>query len=466
MKQRKFVQLLPAIVLGVSAVSSCVKEESVQGLLNAQRPVFETEPKSGAYLRGSSATLTARAMNLDDGTLSVKWYDARTLQPVSDGVEVSTQGNVTTTTLSLTDLRQTQSYYVVATNVNPAATGKKSMFVVSATATLTVGTRDAASAVYWKNLRDTAFKLPWTSSVRMQVVVASDATLASRTFTWYACDTMPKGRLPQGAILGTAQTSNTPSLDTISAAVIDVPQLAGSKFVYVQVIQTLSGSGDSIGRPVDTSYSAIAEVDFYAAKPKITTQPKSVQVIVSDTATLKVVASGLNGTNALQYQWQKRDATTGRWSDIAANENLLAPTNTTTMRLTQTSVNVTGEWYRVKVVDVNSTYQDRDSLYSDSVKVSFALRKAKALIDSVVRQSDGSLKVYARAQSQGSLSYQWRKLAANGVDQALGTDSDTLGSTDATQGFCYYVKVTDVIAADSDTTEASEDTAASAAVCL
>jgi hypothetical protein len=446
-----FKSMFPAIALaGMVAIAtvSCTNEEVIEAVTNAEVPYITKQPKGGTFLKGATATLSVDAYVRDGGALSYQWYK----QGEDDDLPQAIAVNGTSETYSLnTGTESEYVYYVVVTSTNAAVNGKKVRTTTSEEVEVTVGLKNVAAAKFTKNLTGGSYKLP-ASPVKLQVSVAKDKDVVSRTFTWYKSDTLPKGKKPVGTQLGNPQSSNSAPIDTAASYILALPT-AGTFYVFAEVVSNIA-TADSVGKASDTSYSAIAEFVLYAAKAEITAQPKSAAIVVGDTAQFAVTAKGLN--TPLAYQWQKKNATSGKWEDVA---------NSTwdTLTVTSVAVDTSGDFYRVQVTDINATYSDTSVVISDSVKFTAAAKTVNPVITKFVQQ-DADLKV--TATGRGTLSYKWYKIdVATGIKSVVeSATNDTL--TSPTGGYCYYVDVTDKIAADSDTAVQGEKTVSSAELCI
>ncbi len=223
----------------VSTLLGAVSSNIVTLTATATAPTITTQPTSQTVVSGSSATFTVAATG--SGTLSYQWYNA------GGAISSATGASYTTSTAG--------TYYVIVTNT---------------VGTSTASTTSSTAALY-VNVPPTVTSQPASQAVTSPNTATFTAAATGNgtlSYQWYNAS---------GAISGATSSSYTTGT-------------AGS--YYVVVTNTLNGTTTST-----TSSTATLTVN---SAPTITTQPASQTVVLGNSATFSVAATG---TGTLSYQW-------------------------------------------------------------------------------------------------------------------------------------------------------------------
>ena len=172
--------------------------------------------------------------------------------------------------------------------------------------------------------------------------------------------------------------------------------------------------------------SSAATLTVTAAKPTITTQPKSVSVALGSTATFKVVASG----SGLKYQWQYKKSGATSWTSWSGK-------TAATLTVTASSTNG-GCQYRCKVSNAGGT------VYSSAATLTVTGSTAKPTITTQPKSVSvtlGTTTTFKVVASGSGLKYQWQYSKNNGASWTdwSGMTAATLSvKASATNNGCLY----------------------------
>lgn len=261
---------------------------------SATAPTITTQPASQSVNSGSSATFTVAATG--NGTLTYQWYAGS----VGSGTAISgaTAASYTTGTAG--------TYYVVVTNTLNGTSAS----TTSSAATLTVNSASAPTIT----TQPTSQSVNAGGSVTFTVAATGSGTL---TYQWY---------FGGSAISGATGTSYTISSVTTANA--------GSYYVVVT---------NTVGTSTATTTSATATLTVNSA-PTITTQPASQTVVLGNSATFSVTATG---TGTLSYQWYKGGVGSG---------TAISGATSATYTIAQTTSASAGSYYVAVTNSVGTTY--------------------------------------------------------------------------------------------------------------
>ncbi len=246
------------IVTNTVGTTTATTTSSTATLYVNVAPTITTQPTSQSVNSGSSAIFTVAATG--NGTLSYQWYTGT----AGSGTAISgaTAASYTTSTPG--------TYYVVVTNTLNSTTTT----TTSSNATLTVSTA-ASPTITTQPVSQTVSA---GGSVTFSVAATGSGTL---TYQWY---------FGGAAISGATSASYTVSSVAASNA--------GSYYAIVT---------NTVGTSTASTTSSTATLMVNSA-PTITTQPSSQTVVLGNSATFSVAATG-SGT--LSYQWYKGSVGSG-----------------------------------------------------------------------------------------------------------------------------------------------------------
>ena len=258
-------------------VTITVKEPAP--LVDAQTPVFKTQPVSGEHNLNAVVSLTVKAEVSDGGAVTYQWY--RNDSPISGATGESFKAD--TSALGET------SYKVQAVNKNDSATGKKKASAFSNVATIRIVDSSKTNA-----------KVPLISdhpksktynkgdAPVVLTVTASSTDSGTLTYQWYV-----NGKEIDGA----TTPSYTPKIDK-----------AGEFTYYVKVTNTIADNHNvGLKSASTTSENAVIIVKelVNAQTPMIHEQPKGATYKKGDTAAVLSVSATVSDGGKLSYKWYK-----------------------------------------------------------------------------------------------------------------------------------------------------------------
>ncbi|MGP1530765.1 MAG: hypothetical protein ACTTI5_01060 [Treponema sp.] len=405
-------------------VTITVKEPAP--LVDAQTPVFKTQPVSGEHNLNADVSLTVKAEVSDEGAVTYQWY--RNDSPISGATGENYKAD--------TSAPGETSYKVEAVNKNDSATGKKKASAFSNVATIRI-----------VDLSKTNAKVPSISAHPASktynkgnapdalTVTASSTDSGTLTYQWY---------VNGNVISGGTNYNYTPKTDE-----------AGEFTYYVKVTNTITDNGDGgLKSASATSENAVITVKelVNAQTPKIHKQPIGATYKKGDTAAVLSVSATVSDGGKLSYKWYK-DGTEISGADKA--EYKPATDTIGTFKYTVKILNnlefATGN----KNAEITSseaviTVNDPDKTNAavpEEINVS-----GKNVYDKGDKAAE-PLTVTAKSTDGGTLSYQWY---LNGEAITGATQNTYTPKTDTEGEFKYKVKVINTLASATGNTKAEK----------
>lgn len=385
-------------------------------LVDAQTPVFKTQPVSGEHNLNAVVTLTVKAEVSDGGAVTYQWY--RNDSPISGATGENYKAD--------TSAPGETSYKVEATNKNDSATGKKKASAFSNVATIRI-----------VDLSKTNAKVPSISAHPASktynkgdapdalTVTASSTDSGTLTYQWY---------VNGNVISGGTNYNYTPKTDE-----------AGEFTYYVKVTNTITDNGDGgLKSASATSENAVITVKelVNAQTPKIHKQPIGATYKKGDTAAVLSVSATVSDGGKLSYKWYK-DGTEISGADKAEYKPATDTIGTFkyTVKILNNLESATGN----KNAEITSseaviTVNDPDKTNAavpEEINVS-----GKNVYDKGDKAAE-PLTVTAKSTDGGKLSYQWY---LNDAEITGETQNTYIPKTDTEGQFKYKVKVTNTLA--------------------
>ncbi|MCL2193239.1 MAG: hypothetical protein FWB78_07575 [Treponema sp.] len=297
-----FVLLASAIIF-----ASCDMGTETVEIRDVATPVITTQPAGGPIGIGQHHTMTVEATG--EG-LSFQWFQFVTPyefeNSLSQLIEGAVEASFTTPSLYV---EGAHNFYVIVTNTNNQATGRREISVRSYPAMITVNDPNNAMfpiiTAHPENVGNVIFRRHMEIPVLSVAAETEDGGEIS--FQWFVADELTN--LVGREISGATGSSFSPSV------FLDEP---GSFYFFVRVTNTNIAVS---GRRQSFSLSNPAFVDVVpnpsAEEPIITTQPVGAILFLGDeVAPISVVADTDDG-GVLSFQWQTSPTATGTFSDIA-----------------------------------------------------------------------------------------------------------------------------------------------------
>ena len=154
----------------------------ITAIYDAATPVFTTEPQSRSVKLSIPVTLKAVVAVPDSGTVTYQWYSFSIDNPSAGGTVIA---GATDTTLAVkTDELGTYSFYVVVTNTNNRANGKKIVTTESALITVAVMEGDLIDAEF-PVVSGPANMLVEVDTDTVLTVTASSPDSGTLSYQWY-----------------------------------------------------------------------------------------------------------------------------------------------------------------------------------------------------------------------------------------------------------------------------------------
>lgn len=258
-------------------VTITVKEPAP--LVDAQTPVFKTQPVSGEHNLNEVVPLIVKAEVSDGGAVTYQWY--RNDSPISG----ATGENYKADTSALGET----SYKVQAVNKNDSATGKKTASAFSNVATIRIVDSSKINAkVPQISVHPEGRTYNKGDAPVALTVTASSTDGGTLTYQWYV-----DGK----KIDGETNPSYTPKTDK-----------AGKFTYYVKVTNTITDNHDGGSKSAsEGSKNAVIIVKelVNAETPKIHKQPIGATYKKGDTAAVLSVSAAVSDGGKLSYKWYK-----------------------------------------------------------------------------------------------------------------------------------------------------------------
>jgi hypothetical protein len=305
---------LTAVLVGAALIlAGCPDPNNTPDPVNAAAPLIKTQPKGASYTLGASATaLTVSAEADDGGILSYQWFsnsmaDTDSGTPLEDAVSLSYKPS--------TAKSGTVYYYVVVTNTNSSATGKKTAKTVSDYATVIVNDPDNAELPVITRQPVSAAYLKGAEAVLLSVT-ATVSEGGSLSYQWFINT-------------DASNVGGTSIEDAVDDSYAPSTAEAGVFYYYVEVTNTdNSVTGNKTAKTVSAYAAITVNNPAGAALPVITQQPAGAIYLQSEQAAALTVTASVSDGGVLSYQWYKAagaNATSGGTS-VGAGASFVPPT--------------------------------------------------------------------------------------------------------------------------------------------
>jgi hypothetical protein len=385
---------------------------------------------------GTKPILSVEAKITDGGQLTYQWYesdDKDALLPAYTAIDSATAYEYLPNTMT----EGTMYYYVRVTNVNSDDPNKKPSTVFSAKVEVEVGPKSVKPSKFATDLKSGEYKL-YTGGIKLTVKIVAPSDLddlSTLKFAWYKSDSAnvaTYGTLIDG--FSSTVEKDTNFCTNGSEFALTLKEL-GTTYYAVKVIASIP-KGDTVRTASDTAWSATAKIVVRAVeKPKITTEPASIEYIVGNAPTqnwkraLSVVATGENTT----YQWQKKIIdTTSLGKDTTYWSNVAGATTSSYEPLPAVADDTVEHqcYYRVRVY---ATASVGGTDYKDSVDSKEVLVEAKQIITNLKIITEPASFTYT-VGSQNTLPNWQKKLrvAAEGENLTYQWQNGVKGKKDVT----------------------------------
>ncbi|MGP1474236.1 MAG: hypothetical protein ACTTJ1_02390 [Treponema sp.] len=394
-------------------VTITVKEPAP--LVDAQTPVFKTQPVSGEHNLNAVVSLTVKAEVSDGGAVTYHWY--RNDSPISG----ATGENYKADTSALGET----SYKVQAVNKNDSATGKKKASAFSNVATIRIVDSSKTNAnVPSISVHPASKTYNKGETPDVLTVTASSTDSGTLTYQWYV-----NGKEIDGA----TTPSYTPKIDK-----------AGEFTYYVKVTNTIADNHNvGLKSASTTSENAVIIVKelVNAQTPMIHEQPKGATYKKGDTAAVLSVSATVSDGGKLSYKWYK-DGTEISGADKAEYKPATDTIGTFkyTVKILNNLESATGN----KNAEITSS--EAVITVNDPDKTNAAVPEEINVFGKTFYnkgETATSLTVTAKSTDGGVLSYQWY---LNGEAITGATQNTYTPKTDTEGEFKYKVKVINTLA--------------------
>ena len=370
MKRSKYVLCgtLAAMLAFLFVLSACDMGYSDEEIVNAAMPSITTQPQSAGTDVGKSVSFTVSAANPADaaGTLSYQWYQFLTFRAYDDQAGILINGATSASFSPPTDNEGEFNYYVVVTNTDSGANGRKISSVKSSSVTLMVNNpNNARYPIISQQPTDAEFT--WSPSMALptlEVIADVEPAEASEElrYQWYAADTL-------------TNTQGTPIDGATTPRFIPPLLLEGQE----PARGLISGAGDYYYFVVITNYkfdvsgrreSSVASSPVHikiasnpdAAEPVIILHPQSAIYFNGDTVeVLTVEAEEPEDGGVLSYQWYSNTESSN--TSGTAIENATESSYTPAVSTAEPK----RHFYYVKVTNTNSFVDNPETAVSSRV---------------------------------------------------------------------------------------------------
>ena len=450
-------------------------------------PTFTTQPASKNVYRGASASLTVAA-TVSVGTITYQWQSSSNNSSWSN-ISGATSASYSAPTSTVGTLYYRCVATATKDGVSKTSTSNSASVAVAATPTPSINTQPAAKSVYvggTASLSIAATVASGTLSYQWQSSNNNStwSNISGATSTSYSAPTSAVGTkyyrcVVTNTLNGYTTTATSSSVSvTVSVAAPTITTQPSSKTVYRGATTTLTTAAtaakgtvsyqwqsstdnstfSNISGATNASYSAptttvgkkyyrcVTKATYSGTSsaatntnsvyvtvndtptPQITSQPKDVNVVVNQTASISVTATTESGT--LSYLWQfSYDQST--WGDLSITVNSFYPTTTTvgtsyrrcivTNTLNGYTKTVTTRIAAVIVSDVSTP-----TFSKNPVAASYAIGVSATALS-------------VDASSNVTVTYQWQSSTDNSTwSNISGATSKTYTPPTTTAGIKYY----------------------------
>ena len=306
----RFKALFAGLVLLLMAGSlfiSCTDPDPDEQKIDAQQPSISAQPQGGTWNvdTDNSFPLSVTAAVTDGGSLSHQWY-SNTTASTSGGIAIGTDSATLTLAKTDYDAGDILHFYVVVTNTNNSATGKKTASTTSSVATVSL-TSSLVNAHH--------------PSISVQPQGGTWNVSSANSFTLsVTADSPDDGELSYQWYKNSANNTDGEEIEDENETTLTLKKADytgdGDHYFYVAVTNTITENGDG-GTKTATTTSSVVKVTISgngveavnAQHPNITAQPTSgfwnIWLPFShtkNTAHLNVTANSPDSGN-LSYQW-------------------------------------------------------------------------------------------------------------------------------------------------------------------
>jgi len=313
-------------------------------------PVITAQPEGGTVKTGSTHTMTVTATG---GALSYQWYSYLTPYQyenhLGDLIAGATDASYQPPNFTV---EGTNNFYVIVTNTNSQATGRRELSVRSNPAI--IGVNDPNNAVFPiikqqpENIGDVVFRRNMELPVLTIEAEAEDGGQIS--YQWFVATELTNESGEE--IVGATDSEFRP-----------VPTAPGSYYYFVRVTNT---NFDVQGRRQSFSLSNPAYVQVIANPnaevPIISAQPIGAIYFSGDTVKPITVSAESDDNGVLSYQWQSSATADGTFANVTTGTGATTASFTPALSTTTLSKN----YYRVVINNFAEHAQDNKNAVANS----------------------------------------------------------------------------------------------------
>jgi len=270
-------------------------------------PVITAQPTGGSIAIGTTHTMNVEATG--EG-LSFQWFSFVTPYEFENGLSQQIQGATDPSfTTQVFDAEGTHNFYVIVTNTDNQATGRRAISIRSDP--VMIGVNDPDNAMFPiitlqpENVGNVIFRR--NMDIPTLSVAAISEDYGDISFQWFVADELTN--LAGSEIIGATGSSFSPSL------FLDAP---GSFYFFVRVTNTNLAVP---GRRQSFSLSNPASVDVIpnpnAEEPIITVQPVGAILFLGDIVAPISVSADTDDGGSLSFQWQTSATATGAFTNVS-----------------------------------------------------------------------------------------------------------------------------------------------------
>ena len=292
MKQVVFLRVLGILLLTFAMVFIACDMSSAEEIKDAAEPKITQQPQGGSIRIGETHSMSIQATG---NNLSYQWYSYRTPiqyeNHLGDLIQGATGISYTTPVFNNDGIF---NYYVIITNTDNKATGRRTISVQSASAM--IGVNDSVNAMFPiitqqpANVGNVIFRK--NMDLPVLKVLASSGDDGDISYQWFV----------------TYELTNESGEEVPNATAADfrpVPEAPGNYYYFVKVTNT---NYDVSGRRQSFSISNPAFVQVIpnpnAETPVISSQPAGAIYFADDTVRALTVDAEAEDGGVLSYQWQ------------------------------------------------------------------------------------------------------------------------------------------------------------------
>ena len=298
MKKTAYLKTLGFLAASLLAFMSCdMSYEEPEKPWDAATPEITGEPQGGGYAIDEEFTLTVAAETSDDGDLTYQWYAYTRYQEYENHTGKVIDGATNAAYTASFDAESVNRFYVIVTNTNLKATGKRMISVRSQPVTVTVN--DPANAQYPVIEAQPVGKddIIWGRNINISplmvtAVIGEDE--GELSYQWYTAKTLTN---ENGDIIEGATAPLFAPLSTITEP--------GTYYYFVVVSNTNNAvTGRRVSAVVSSPVLIKISITPNAAVPVIHEHPSGEIIFIGeDISPLTVTVGESEDSGILSYQW-------------------------------------------------------------------------------------------------------------------------------------------------------------------